>query len=209
MVDGMKLMIAVPCLDYIDTDFIKCLFALTRRLDREGLDFDVRLRNGSLVYWARDDLSFEAMQKGYTHVLWLDSDIIFDDDILEKLAAAKKGFVSGVYRCRRGEYKYALYKNLEPAENVERLEDVVFRIDGCGFGAVLIETRILKDVWDHNGETCFAPTQRFGEDMQFCMRARALGHPIWCQPAAQVGHVGRVVVRPDEPRALKEYQNVR
>ena len=202
----MKLMIAVPCLDYIDTDFTRCLFGLTRRLDRDGVDFDVRLNNGNLVYWARDELCFQAFREDFTHVLWLDSDIVFTDDLYEKLAATKKGFVSGVYRCRRKPYGYCLFKNLEPRESVDGLQSGVFRIDGCGFGVVLIETKILRDVWDANGETCFAPTKLLGEDLQFCMRARQLGHPIYCNPDVMVDHIGRVAVRPDgDIRSLNLY----
>jgi len=203
----MKLLIAVPCMDYLDVAFVRSLTALVQKLTRDGVDFELRLRDGSLVYCARDDLSFEAFHEGFTHVLWLDSDIVFDDDIFDRLYKTGKSFVSGVCRSRRRSFGYCVYRNLEPAEKHTSIKDRLFMIDGCGFAAVLIETKILKDVWDANNETCFTPTQDFGEDLQFCFRARKLGYRIYCEPAVKCGHVGRVVVRPeDDIGPLNEYQ---
>lgn len=202
----MKLLIAVPCMDYLDVAFVRSLLGLTKRLTQEGVDYEVRLRDGCLVYIARDDLSFEAIEEGFTHVLWLDSDIVFEDDIFDKLLATGKPFVTGACRGRRKSFGWCVYRNLEPVERHTELKDHLFMVDGCGFAIVLIETKILKAVKEANNDTCFSPTQDYGEDMQFCLRARKLGWRIWCEPAVKVGHVGRVVVRPDDVTALNEYQ---
>lgn len=202
----MKLLVAVPCMDQLDVGFVRSLTALVEKMTRDGVDFEVRLRDGCLVYIARDDLSHEAVQEGFTHVLWLDADIVFGPDLLDRLLESGKPFVSGVCRGRRKSFGYCVYKNLEPLERHERIREEVFNIDGCGFACVLIETRILEDVFAANKDSCFTPTAEFGEDLQFCMRARKLGHRIYCQPKAQVGHVARIVVRPEDATELREYQ---
>ena len=203
----MKLLIAVPCMDHLDVSFVRSLTALVRRLTAEGVDFEVRLRDGCLVYCARNDLSWEAISEGFTHVLWLDSDIVFEDDLLEKLAAVKREFVTGVCRSRRKQFGWCVYATLEPSIKIEdALKDEPYRVDGCGFAAVLIETRVLKAVWDANRENCFMPTQDYGEDLMFCMRARKEGFRIYAQPAARIGHVARITVRPEDARLLNEYQ---
>ena len=203
----MKLLVAVPCMDYIDVAFVRSLTGLVKKLTADGIDFEVRLRDGSLVYCARNDLSWEAISEGFDQVLWLDSDITFEPDIYEKLASVKRSFVSGVCRSRRKTFGWCVYRNLEPAEkhtDVDRSEP--FIVDGCGFAAVLIETRILKQVWDANNEDCFTPTTEYGEDLQFCMRARKLGNRIYCHPGVRCGHVARIVVRPEDASPLNEYQ---
>lgn len=205
MIEGMKLMIAIPSYDYMDAEFVRSLCGLVKRLAADGVDFDVRIRNGSLVYCARNDLAFEAWRDGFTHVLWLDSDVIFDDDVVYKLAALKKHFVTGVCRSRRPHYGYCVYKNMEPCEKYERLPDIPFLIDGCGFAIVLTTTELLKKVGDAHDDVPFTPSRDFGEDLQFCYNARKQGCSLWCEPAVQISHVGRVIVRPTDISDLNDY----
>ena len=50
----MKLLIAIPSLDYVNCEFMNCLVKLVMRLGKDGVDFDVKIISGTLVYAARD-----------------------------------------------------------------------------------------------------------------------------------------------------------
>ena len=71
----MKLMVAVPTTDYVHAEFMKCLVKLSMHLAKCGVDVDVHIVGGTLVYIARNRLAGRAISLGYTHVLWLDSDM--------------------------------------------------------------------------------------------------------------------------------------
>jgi hypothetical protein len=76
---------------------------------------------------------------------------------------------------------------------VENFGTEPFRVDGCGFATVLTSVELLKAVWDRF-ETCFRPTESYGEDLAFCDRVKHLGREIWCEPTVRPGHIAHVPV---------------
>lgn len=203
----MKTLIAVPALDYIPTDFVKSLTALVQRLDRDGCDVDVKFITGTLVYAARDKLAAHAIMYDYTHVLWLDADMVFDDELLYDLQFSHKDFVTGIARSRRPPYCSCLFSDLSRIERIDHYPRDTFRVAGCGFACVLIKTEILKAVRD-SYNTCFLPTADLGEDLAFCQRAASLGYSIWAEPAARLGHIGHITIYPDDAEALNRINTV-
>ena len=207
----MKLLIGIPTLDYIHTEFVKSLFALICRLKDQRLDFDVQIESGTLVYAARERIAHKAINEHYSHVLWLDSDMIFSPDILDDLMFSGKAFVSGVYQARRKGYDSVIFTRLDinPIDGTaafERCEDYptdTFEIAGCGFGCVLIETAVLEDVCYRKG-VCFTPLPNFGEDLAFCKRASDLGHKIYCEPSVVCGHIGHIAIYPEDHERWKD-----
>lgn len=197
---GMRLMIAVPTTDYLHADFVKSLLRLTDWLSREGIRHQVELIAGTLVYLARNKLSCKAINDGFTHVLWLDSDMVFPETIVEDLTFCGKDFVCGAFQSRRPPYNSCIFTSLNPAERVKEYGKEPFRVAGCGMACVLISTQVLKAVQVRNGN-CFTPTKDFGEDLAFCHRAAELGIEIWCEPTARIGHIAHVPIWPGEEPA--------
>lgn len=194
----MKLMIAIPTLDFIHFEFARCLTGLTMRLAKDGVDFDVCFKGGTLVYNGRDALAAEAVVGGYTHVLWLDTDMVFNDDAVYQLVKANKRFVTGVYHSRHAPYASCIYSSIDQlnAEKVREYPEDLFEIAGCGFGIVMTQTSLLREVYCQNGY-CFQPTPQHGEDIAFCQRVTTLGEKMWCAPNVKAGHIGHVTIWPD------------
>ena len=197
----MKTLIAVPAFDNIATKFVECLTALLQRLYKDGVSVDVKFITGTLVHAARDKLAIHAIQNGYTHVLWLDADMVFDDELLYDLQFSHKDFVTGIARSRRPPYVSCLFSDMSRIQRVEEYPTDTFRVAGCGFACVLIKTEILKAVRE-KFNTCFLPTADLGEDLAFCDRAAKCGYAIWAEPAVKVGHIGHIVIYPDDAEAL-------
>lgn len=202
----MRLLIGIPSLDYVHVEFMKSLTALIIRLKNEGVNFDVQIESGTLVYCARDRIASKAINEGYTHVLWFDADMVFRDSVLEDLQFSGKPFVSGICHARRKGYHSCLFSNLD-LNHLERVEmpypTDTFEIAGCGFGCVLIDVQVLKDVMVQEG-SCFLPMASFGEDLAFCKRAKALGHRIYAEPSVVCGHIGHVAIYPEDHERWKE-----
>ena len=192
----MKLMVAVPTTDYIHAEFVKSLVGLTKKLAEDGTDFDVQVFGGTLVYIARNRLARRAIDQGFTHVLWLDSDMTFSENIVDDLLFCGKDMVCGAFVSRRPPYGPCVYTDISDPANMKKVEDfgtAPFRVDGCGFATVLTSTEMLRKVWEAFGPW-FRPTEQYGEDLAFCDRAKQLGLEIWCEPTVRPGHIAHVPV---------------
>lgn len=195
----MKLLIAIPTNDYMHYQFVECLTKLVKRLDEDGIDYDIAYQGATLVYVGRDKLANKAMNECYTHMLWLDSDMIFTEDLLDDLMYSGKPFVTGIAHSRRAPHVSCIFKEIWP--KVDRWEGCeypiqAFRIGGCGFACVLIETEIVRNVYNKNG-TAFFPMRELGEDLAFCKRATDMGYEIWAEPSVKLGHIGHITIYPE------------
>ena len=199
-----RLLIAVPCMDYVHTDFLKSLVGLQGHLQREGINHHVEIVAGTLIYFARDKLAGKAINEGFTHLLFLDSDMVFDENIVETLTFCGKDFVCGAFQARRPPYGKCVYSSLKPLTKVENWGMEPFRVKGCGMACTMIGAEILKEVQSKYG-TCFSPMiidgTKYGEDLAFCVRANDIGAEIWCEPTARCGHIAHVPIWPGEPPA--------
>ena len=194
----MKTLIAVPCMDMVQTRFFHCCMDL-----RYVGDIEFSLTESSLIYNARNELAGKAITEGFDRILWLDSDMTFEPDLMEKLSArldTGMEFVSGLYFKRRqpvapvvfkacGSYERDGQEYTFAATYDDYPEDTVFEIAACGFGGLMMTTRLVKEVWEKYGYP-FSPILGFGEDLSFCCRVNRLGIKMYCDPGIKLGHVG-------------------
>lgn len=192
---GNRLLIAIPTTDYIPAYFVKSLAKLQQELGRRGIAYDVEVHSGTLVYIARNRLANKAINEKYTHVLWIDSDMVFGEKVYEDLAEVGKEMVCGAFVSRRPPYGPCIYTSIEQnaIEKVKDFGKTPFRVDGCGFALVLTNVELLQAVTQKFG-TCFQPTDYYGEDLAFCWRVKQLGREIWCEPTVRPGHIAHVPV---------------
>lgn len=186
----MKTLIAVPCLDTVHTAFMVSLLKLNKPAGTE-----IAVSSSSLVYDARHSLAHRAIQLGAGRILWLDSDMMFAPDLLERLSAdLDQGleFVSGLYFTRKAPVTPCVYEichdvgGVPTAAPFTSIPDGLFEAEGVGFGAVLMDTRLVCRV----GQLPFFPMEGYGEDLSFCRRARAAGAKIFCDSRVRVDHIG-------------------
>ena len=193
----MKILIAVPCMDSVPSQFCQSLAVLTK-----VEDCAIAFQMGSLIYTSRNNLATMAVQKKVDYVLWLDSDMIFPSDVLVKLLEdrEKGDIITGIYYRRVQPFKPVLFSKLDFDDNGcvwegydNYPEDEIFEIEGCGFGCVLTPTHIFLEMMAKFGDM-FAPIGGVGEDLSFCWRARQLGYKVVADPKIQLGHVGHYVI---------------
>lgn len=201
----MKTLIAIPCMDMIQTQFVRSLLSL--RITGEcQISFGV----GSLVYDSRNQLAGKAINEGFDRVLWLDSDMTFGPDLMERLSQRLdegREFVSGLYFRRKKPLLPCLFSAVAPegpvAEPIEAYEpDSVFQIAGAGFGAVMMTTDLIRRVGEKYGYP-FSPVIALAEDLSFCWRAGQLGAALWCDSSIKLGHVGYFEITEDTYKRME------
>lgn len=204
-----SVLICVPCFDKIDTAFVIAMEKLTR-VGRVGVSY----LPGSLVYAAREDLAHEAVNGKWDYTLWLDSDMLFNPDLMLKMLEDDKDFLCGLFFRRKPPYTPALYSKLRLGLNakeniIEGYEnypkDSIFEVEACGFAGVLVKTEVFKNVFEKKG-AAFIPIPGFGEDISFCIRARSLGYKIYCDSRIKLGHISMSVVDENTYQALQAKQ---
>ena len=195
-----RLLIAVPSTGLMAADFVKSLVKLTEHLQREGIAHHVEIMAGTLVYLARNSLACTAINENFTHLLFIDSDMVFHENIVEDLLFCGKDFVCGAFQSRRPPYSSCVFTSLKPVERVKEYGMEPFQVAGCGMACTIISTEVLKQVQCKYG-ACFQPTPDFGEDLAVCWRAKQVGAEIWCEPTARVGHIAQVPIWPGEEPA--------
>ena len=194
----MKILIAVPCMDQVPAPFCNSL-ALLQKVG----DCTLMMKSGSLIYTSRNALATAAIQTEADYVFWLDSDMVFQPDILKRMLKTLQekdlDMLTGLYFRRVPPYSPVLFDKLEidgiacDFTEWKRIPDDLFEVGACGFGCVLMKTDVFFDVQSKFGNM-FAPIGNNGEDVAFCWRARQCGYKIWCDPSVICGHVGYSVV---------------
>ncbi len=196
-----KILIAIPCMDQVPAPFAQSL-AMIRKPD--GDDVACSFQMGSLIYTSRNNLALQAFKVEADYMLWLDSDMVFQQDLLVdmKREMDEKGldFLTGLYFRRVPPFTPVLFDQLDIDEegictwtDYKDVPEGLFKIGGCGFGAVLIKTDVLFEVQSKYGGM-FNPIANMGEDLSFCWRARQCGYDIWCDPSMVLGHVGYTII---------------
>lgn len=195
----MKVFIAIPCLETVPALFCQSL-ALLQRAGDTMVGFEM----GSLVYEARNRLARQAIKSEADYVLWLDSDMVFSPDFLQRMMTVSKendiDFLTAVCFRRKPPYTPTLFDRLEKTDAgasytaLMSVPDGRFTVGACGFAGVLMTTDVLMSVAASNSGRMFDPIKGMGEDVSFCWRARQCGYDIWCNSSLEMGHVGTFVV---------------
>lgn len=200
----MKILVGVPCMEYLPVEFVNSLM----NLKGVGLT-DTHLEPLSLVYIAREKIADMAITGEYDYVLFIDSDMVFNRNLLVNLIKADKDIVTGLAMMRKPPYNPCIYKKVRVGAPGETQTDFykdysegLIEIEGCGMACCLIKTEVFKAI--KKKSLCFFPMATLGEDLAFCVRARQCGYKLYADTRIKVGHLGQTIVTEDTFKAWNE-----
>lgn len=202
-----KVLIGTPCMETLPIEYVNCLLQLKKPAGTEYMADSM-----SLVYIARERIACHALEGGFTHVMFIDSDMVFPPDLITKLIGYDKDIIGAMAFQRKPPYGPCFYKKLtlgRPGEiTCEPLTEYgrgLYEIQGIGMACTLIKTDVFKTIYAQQGSESFAPISGYGEDMSFCLRARRAGLKIWVDTQTQAGHIGKLICTED---TWKKYNEV-
>lgn len=192
-----KFIVCIPAMDTVPTEFAQSMTGLSLP-NGTGVVWAV----GSLVHDARNHLAREAIRCGAEYALWLDSDMVFTQDFLQRMEASLEesgaDMISAMCVMRKEPHAYCQYEELDPPDEgsdkwhtkpLAEPPEGIREIAGCGFAGLLMKTSVLEDVIGMWGDP-FDLIPGLGEDLSFCVRARMLGKKIVCDGRIRMGHLG-------------------
>lgn len=138
----------------------------------------------------------------YDYMLWIDSDMVFNFEHIEKLLEDQKDIVGGVYAMNANGVTTAGF--LKEDGNHRMTNKFImnkihpFEVDYNGFGFMLIKKGVFEKIkypWFTHEEIGFSEidiTVATSEDVGWCSRAKKAGYKIWLDPTVKLGHDKRM-----------------
>jgi len=189
-----SILIAVPTAVRIECETFKAIYELKIP---KGYRADFRYFWCYLIDQGRNTIANYAIQNNYDYLFAIDADIEVPSDALEKMLSYDKDFICGMYRMRRPEEVIEIYDTgyrLLPPTLLKTM-DGLLQVGGCGFGCVLVKTKVLEAIGYPQFEyhQAYRFDQVFSEDNDFCRKATNKGFKLYCDTSIRCRHKGTVM----------------
>lgn len=190
--EGIKVVIAVPSMEYVPMSFAYDLATLvgftSRHFVRDGAIGGLSLLrvSGTYLHKSRETLARQAIASGADYIFWLDSDMRFPRDALVRLLMHEEGLVGCNYAKRGIPPEYVAIKRTAdengPGEVLKTEPDStgLEEAEVIGFGCALIHADVFRSLDPTERWFFFAEENglHVGEDTWFCRKARAAGWKV-------------------------------
>jgi hypothetical protein len=204
MSSSRRCIVLVPYLTHIEP---ACDDAL-RGLERAGYVVR-RFQSTAAIDRMRCELATAALQEGFDELMWIDSDVVFPPDAVDRLRGYDLPIVGGIY-AKKGVQDLAVH--LEPETTELKMGEGGHLLDVryLGTGFMCTQRVVYEDIqrtfslppcntrFGRPAVPYFLPMVMsdppgywyLGEDYAFCERARQSGHKVIVDSAIRLGHIG-------------------
>jgi hypothetical protein len=204
----MKVAICMPSRDMVHAAFAFDLANFvghwTAKNGPKGGSLNILNSTGTLIADQRVNLAKTAVKQGADWTLWLDTDMRFPVDVLDRLLAHERPIVGCNYSMRTfppeptaSNFHEGEWVKVYTKPDSTGLEQV----DLIGFGVALVKTEVfqkLEDPWFHLGYS--SVNHKFiGEDIYFCIKAAGEKIPVFVDHdlSKEIRHIGSFEFRND------------
>jgi hypothetical protein len=219
MLNRSKCIVIVPVYSTIDPSCEQSLQLL------EAQGYKVwRLDGGAAIDVARNRFATAALAQGYDEVMWIDSDIAFERDAVDRLRDHELPICGGIYpKKAQAAFSFHSYDTQMAVGSSGRLYEVVYAATGflhvrrevfekmqkeyslpvCNgaFGDPFVPYFMPQIIPYKDGHWYLA------EDYSFCHRARRCGYTIWVDTSIRLFHIGRYAYSWEDAMGDRERQD--
>lgn len=202
MTDYSKIRLAV-CVPTREQMHSRCTFSLYHmgiKLSKLGITHGLFLSPGTLIANQRHELVLAAREWQATHILFIDSDIVFQPDHVVDLIDFDEPIVGAAYSKRIEPIVTTAWHSIDNWDTHVRLEQQTMshiRVEAMGLGFCLIDIRVFDQLelpW-FNLSFHQAPGIKphySGEDIWFFRLCKQQSIPVWLdvKTSLEIGHLG-------------------
>lgn len=198
-----KVNVAICCGGTVHAETVTSLISALDTLRNKGVEAVVSIRIGGYKPLNCNALVRGAQEKGMTHIMFIDADMIFPSSGILRLLDSDKDIIGAAYNARgnpsSGDPKMSVVKLMDEKEDfisapASSIPTELFKCGGLGLGFTLIKMPVfdkLEAPYFRDAET--VDGEHNTEDIVFCRAARAAGFDVWCNPTIEMGHIGLTI----------------
>lgn len=207
--NNIAIMVGMPVHHYVDNFTLMSMEATVHRLGQMGIPF-VRLSTLGMpdVAKARNQIVDEFLKaKQYTHLMWIDADMVWDPEAVEALIALDTPVASCLVTKKGPPFNVTLFQLMRPTEDSNSVDtyniplgayplDKPFTFPGSGIGTAFM--LISREVIEKMEQPYFAGfvnkenrRDLKGTDFYFCVQMIGHGYDIVYDPRPRIYHVGK------------------
>lgn len=214
-VDGKEIFLALPVYGDYEANFVHSLLRLMQTRPAPARVKVATLAGDSLVPRARNVLAARFLRSSATHLLFIDTDLIFSPAHIARIASHDVPIVAGLYPKKQRELGWVC--NLLD-EGAEVRDDGLLPAKYAGTGFLMIAREVLERMVEAYPEIEYDPDEGdesgikwdffatgvwkcpetgrrryLSEDWFFCQRARDLGYEVLIDTSIVCKHVGKFI----------------
>lgn len=210
-----KLFIGVPVFAHVNVHFFDALIKFLQQ--PHSFKFQLACVAGdALVTRARNNLTVEFLKSDCTHLMMIDSDLVFSAEQIERLVAHNEDVVAGFYPKKKdGPECELVYNCFNPPKPTDHRRLISVRYMGTGF--MLIRRNVIEKMVSEMGDELIYEVDghpgKFGfdfwpvgvykyqdgnrrylsEDWYFCQRCLDLGFNVYGDTGVMLKHSGTAI----------------
>lgn len=181
---------------------VESLMAL---VDRERFRFYDLV--GYPVDLAREKITAKALSDpDVSHLMWIDDDMVFAPDAVERLLELNLAVVGGMCFGRRPPYPPTMYRRSADTLNYEPIYDYeacILRVDATGAAFLLTHRTVYEAIDRTRPGTPFWLSRGRSEDIAFCERVNEAGLGVYVNTDLGIGHMADVEITAATARRLR------
>ena len=211
----MKVAIGIPTPEYVHVDFaLKNLPQIIFYTKSKFPDIELFImdKGGVRTDSNRNSILKECLDEGVEAILWLDSDMVYPINILEKYINADVDIVGSLYFKRSEPYEPIAYvKGDNPNKPFSYVDvtalpkDQLVEVDGLGYGGLFVKTKVYEvmgdDKWTTYGTNFHIPLDlpdKLSHDLVFCRDAQKHGFKLYLHTGVKSGHISTKLVTEED-----------
>lgn len=203
-----KLFIATPCNNLFPYQYVESM-ARTWCWLSERYDLGIGFCASPLVYSNRNYLIMKAYKDQVDYMLFVDSDMDWQPEVIHKMVQFDKNVVTGVCLSRKpmvdNTHLPALYEKVGNEYRVlSSFPNTPFKVDASGLAFMLIKKVVIEKMIKLIPDLGYpfdplkgkdidikmvGDSGLIGEDLSFSYRLNKAGFKILCLPEVKIGHV--------------------
>lgn len=161
-----------------------------------GMSYPVVFAQGPDLDYNRNAV-WKQVQGRYTHLLMIDSDLVFTtEDIVKIENHLNSGLdaVCGIYPVGQPPYPPCIYERIPGDYKLTSVKPGLNEIGACGGGFLGINKEVINKLPNNPFDNIREGDIFHGEDISFCHRLHKHGFKLWADSSIRLGHVRNLVI---------------
>ena len=193
--ESIRLAVCIPCRDIMHSACSYALYNLAKVLTSVGIEHKLFLSPGTLIANQRHELVLSAKEWNATHILFIDSDIVFSPNHVLNLLDFDEDIVGAAYSKRVEPIIPTAWHKIDDWDSYIKVEEQTeshVKVEAMALGFCLIKISVFDRLdlpWFQLG---FFENQYTGEDIEFFRKCNIAGIPIWLDvlTTCELSHIG-------------------